>query len=158
MSETRTGRRSGQESVPPSVESHQGSAGWNPIFLTHRKLDFSGETKPLIDILCALKDAEPAETASDLAGESFVRAFMKTSLDSDACLPRAERVETLCFGASVRLLLEEKGLGNQKLVALVDERSFNDDETGLGQTRGPFTACGLYQALKETPVSWYGDR
>lgn len=158
MSGFRSGRRSCQGSVSTSVTSLQISRGWDPIFETRRELDFSGETRPFIDILSDLKDGESAETASDLSGETFVRAFMKDSIDSDACLPRADRVERLCFGANVRLLLEEKGLGNQRPVALLDDRAFSGDGAGPGSIRGPFTARGLYQALKEKPVSWYGDR
>ena len=153
MSEARPKRRSGLGSAPTPGTSFQNSGGWDPVFETRRDIDLLGETTPLIDILAVLKEADLAETATDLAGESFVRVFMKGSLDSDACLPRADRVEALCFGASVRLLLEEKGLGNRKLVALVDERSFSDGGAEEGRTRGPLTARGLYQALRHKQVS-----
>lgn len=129
-----------------------GQSGWDRRFEERRYvIDYSIENRPFVDIIADLKDAEPAARASDLAGDSFVRVFMKSERESDACLPRADRVETVCFGADVRQLVE--GKGSLETIALLDEGSFGPDGKFESRPyRGPLTALQLYRALS-LPVS-----
>ena len=57
---------------------------WNPIFATRRQnIKYAIENKPYIEGLAA--------------DESVVRYFMKSLIESDACLPRADKVEDYRF-------------------------------------------------------------
>jgi hypothetical protein len=139
----------GSKSVREASSSFRIPCGWNPAFAERRNLVLETENKPHIDTRAELLKLESAETASDLEGKSFVRVFMQGPRDSDICLPRADRVEAICLGANVRLLLEEKGRGNQERVALLDERSFEGERQRSRTPKGPLTARDLYLALKQ---------
>ena len=112
---------------------------WNPIFATHREnIQYAVENEPLIESW-GLED-------------DIVRGFMKDVDESDACLPRADKVEQYCFGASLEALQAEKGdVGGP--IALLDERSSACGEEQARRYRGPLTARQLYEELKR-PVSW----
>jgi hypothetical protein len=53
--------------------------------------------------------------------ENVVRCFMTSSIESDACLPRADKVE-FCCGATLEALKAEKGEFGEP-IAWLDERS-----------------------------------
>jgi hypothetical protein len=112
---------------------------WNPIFTTRREdTQYADENKPWIEGL----DLE----------DGVVRCFMKSYDESDACLPRADKVEQYCFGATLEALEAEKGEIDGPIIAWLDERS---SDRGLERARiyrGPLTARRLYQELKR-PVS-----
>jgi hypothetical protein len=110
---------------------------WNPIFMTRREnLRYAVENEPYIER--GLED-------------DVIRGFMKGDDESDACLPRADKVEQYCFGASLGMLQAEKGdVGGP--IALLDERSSAGGKEQARQYRGPLTAPRLYEELKR-PVS-----
>lgn len=114
---------------------------WDPIFETRRDdIDYATENKPLIDG----RDLELEE-------DGIVRCFMKSKEESDACLPRAERVEEYCSGASLDALQAEKGeVGGPN--AWLDERSFAGEKEQAREYRGVLTPRTLFQALSR-PVS-----
>jgi hypothetical protein len=79
----------------PSLFQKLSTLEWNPIFATCREdVQYSAENEPLIE-------------SRDL-GEGVVRCFMKGKDESDACLPRADKVEEYCFGATLKELQEGK--------------------------------------------------
>lgn len=87
-----------------------------------------------------------------LPKDDIVRGFMKDGDESDACLPRADKVEQYCFGASLEALQAEKAdVGGP--VAWLDERSCAGGKEQARRYRGPLTARQLYEQLKR-PVSW----
>jgi hypothetical protein len=111
---------------------------WNPIFATRREdVKYDVENEPLIES----RDAE----------DGVVRCFMKSYDESDACLPRADKVEEFCFGATLAALQVEKGEVGEP-IAWLDERSSAGGEERARGYRGPLTARRLYQELKR-PVS-----
>ena len=82
---------------------------WNPIFATRREnIKYATENKPYIE--------------DRVEDDNVVRCFMKSSIESDACLPRADKVEDYCFGATLEALQAEKGKVGEP-VAWLDERS-----------------------------------
>jgi len=111
---------------------------WNPIFATRREnIQYAVENEPLIE--------------SRGLEDDVVRGFMKGVDESDACLPRADKVEQYCFGASLGMLQAEKGdVGGP--IALLDERSSAGGKERTRQYLGPLTARELYEELKR-PVS-----
>lgn len=81
---------------------------------------------------------------------------MKDGDESDACLPRADKVEKYCFGASLEALQAEKGdVGGP--IAWLDERSCAGGKEQVRKYRGPLTARQLYEQLKR-PVSSQQDK
>jgi hypothetical protein len=111
---------------------------WNPIFATRRQnINYANENKPYIQ--------------DPVADENVVRCFMKSSIESDACLPRADKVEDYCFGATLEALQAEKGDVGEP-IAWLDERSSAGGKERARGYRGPLTARRLYQELKR-PVS-----
>jgi hypothetical protein len=114
---------------------------WNPIFATRRQ-----------DIKEANENEQFIETRE--VEDSVVRCFMKSPDESDACLclPRADKVEGVCFGASLEDLQAEKGEPSKRSVAWLDERSSAAGKEHARAYRGPLTAPRLYQELKR-PVS-----
>jgi hypothetical protein len=112
---------------------------WNPIFTTRREdTQYADENKPWIEGL----DLE----------DGVVRCFMKSYDESDACLPRVDKVEQYCFGATLEALEAEKGGINEPVIAWLDERSSDGGRERARSYRGPLTARRLYQELKR-PVS-----
>lgn len=150
------GRRheTSSNSIKLTTSPFRDARGWDPAFSEHRSLILSTENKPYIDTKAEILELSNAETASDLGGESFVRVFMQDTRDSTICLPRADRVDAICRGASLNILLEAKGDGNQEHVALLSERGFVGKELCSRPSKGQLTARDLYHALKE-PVSIY---
>ncbi len=112
---------------------------WSPIFATRREnIQYAVENEPLIE--------------SRGLEDDVVRGFMKDVDESDACLPRADKVEQYCFGASLEALQAEKAdVGGP--IALLDERSSAGGKQQARRYRGPLTAPQLYEELKR-PVSW----
>jgi hypothetical protein len=118
--------------------SNLAPAEWNPIFETRRDdIDYAAENKALID-------------GRDLE-DGVVRCFMKSRDESDACLPRADRVEEYCFGATLDALEAEKGEEDEPN-AWLDERSSAGGKEQAREYRGLLGPRTLYQALKR-PVS-----
>jgi hypothetical protein len=78
---------------------------------------------------------------------------MKSDDESDACLPRADKVEEFCFGATLEDLQAEKGEASKRLIAWLDERMSAMGNEYARAYRGPLTAVRLYQELKR-PVSY----
>jgi len=111
---------------------------WNPIFTTRRE-----------DFQYALEN-EPWIEGFDLE-DGVVRCFMKSYDESDACLPRADKVEQYCFGATLEALKAEKGEIGEPIAWLDERGSVRGKEQARGY-RGPLTARRLYQELKR-PVS-----
>jgi hypothetical protein len=113
---------------------------WNPVFATRRtNLQYGVENGTCIENRGLLED-------------DVVRGFMKDFEESDACLPRADKVEQYCFGASLEALQEGKGnFGGP--IAWLDERSCVGGKEQVRRYRGPLTARQLYEQLKR-PVSW----
>ncbi|KAE9375126.1 hypothetical protein N431DRAFT_402425 [Stipitochalara longipes BDJ] len=71
---------------------------------------------------------------------------MKGKDESDACLPRADKVEEYCFGATLKALQTEKGeVGGP--IAWLDERSSAEGKERARSYRGLLTARSLYQEL-----------
>ena len=113
---------------------------WNPIFATRRT-----------NILFGVENETCIENRG-LQEDDVVRGFMKDGDESDACLPRADKVEQYCFGASLGALQAEKGdVGGP--IAWLDERSCAGEKEQVRKYRGPLTARQLYEQLKR-PVSW----
>jgi hypothetical protein len=115
---------------------------WNPIFATRREdVTYALENKPLIEG----RDLEESE-------DGVVRFFMKSKDESDACLPRAEKVEEYCFGATtLEALQAEKGeVGGPN--SWLDERSSAGGKEQARQYRGLLTPQSLYRELRR-PVS-----
>jgi hypothetical protein len=111
---------------------------WNPIFTTRRKdILYADENKPWIEGL----DLE----------DGVVRCFMKSYDESDACLPRVDKVEQYCFGATLEALKAEKGEIGEPIAWLDERRSVLGMEQARSY-RGPLTARRLYKELKR-PVS-----
>ena len=113
---------------------------WNPIFATRRtNLQKGVENETCIENRGLLED-------------DVVRGFMKDGDESAACLPRADKVEQYCFGASLEALQAEKGdVGGP--IAWLDERSCANGKEQVRKYRGPLTARQLYEQLRR-PVSW----
>jgi hypothetical protein len=113
---------------------------WSPIFATRREnIQYVVENEPLIE-------------TRGLEDDDVVRGFMKDVDESDACLPRADKAEQYCFGASLEALQAEKGdIGGP--IAWLDERSCAGGKEQARRYRGPLTAHQLYEQLKR-PVSW----
>ncbi|KAN0112261.1 hypothetical protein V8E51_005212 [Hyaloscypha variabilis] len=71
---------------------------------------------------------------------------MKGKDESDACLPRADKVEEYCFGATLKELQEGKrDVGGP--IAWLDERSSAEGKERARSYRGLLTARDLYQEL-----------
>jgi hypothetical protein len=123
----------------PSLFLDRTPPEWNPVFATRREgLRDAVENEPFIES----RDVE----------DGVVRCFMKSYDESDACLPRAEKVEQYCFGATLEALEAEKGEISEPTVAWLDERSSAGGKERARHYRGPLTARRLYQELKK-PVS-----
>lgn len=118
---------------------------WNPIFATRRgDVQYAIENEALIE-------------SRELEDDGVVRGFMKSFDESDACLPRADKVAQSCFGATLEALQAEKGEGEGERkvgepIAWLDERSSAGGKEQARRYRGPLTARRLYQELKR-PVS-----
>jgi len=114
-------------------------AEWNSIFEARRDdVDYAIENKPLI----AERDLE----------DGVVRCFMKSKEESDACLPRPEKVEAYCRGATLDALQEEKvDVGGPN--AWLDERSSAGGKEQARGYRGLLTPRSLYHELRR-PVSF----
>jgi hypothetical protein len=112
---------------------------WSPIFATRREnIQYAVENEPFIETRW-------------LEDDDVIRGFMKDVDESDACLPRVDKVEQYCFGASLEVLQAEKGdVGGP--IALLDERSSAGGKEQARRYRGPLTARRLYEELKR-PVS-----
>jgi hypothetical protein len=110
---------------------------WNPIFTTRRKdVQYATENERLIES----RDLEVLE-------DGVVRCFMKSKDESDACLPRADKVEEYCVGATLGALQAEKGeVGGPN--AWLDERSSAGGKEQARRYRGLLTPRSLYQELR----------
>jgi hypothetical protein len=81
---------------------------WNPKFATRREnVSNATENKRFIE--------------DEVADDSLIRCFMKSSIESDACLPRADKIEEYCFGATLEALQAEKGEEVGEPIAWLDE-------------------------------------
>lgn len=108
---------------------------WNSTFGTRREDVSYKENEALVDRF-------PDD-------ESMIRLFMKSYDESDACPPRADKVENFCFGATLEALQEQVG-GLE--AALLDDRGSAGGKEQARKYKGPLTARRLYQELKR-PVS-----
>jgi len=118
---------------------------WPEEFKSRREIvDNDAENRPLIEALAGGSAVEEEETA--------VRAFMQGPDEPDNCLPQADKVQLFCSQANLNSLKSnEKG----DLVALLDDRSFEEGNEGPRDHRGPLTARDLYHELRK-PVSLSG--
>jgi hypothetical protein len=80
-------------------------------------------------------------------GEDFIRCLLRDDIGR-AISPEADAVERFCRGASLTALQEDKGAG-MTIVAIFDQRSFDDAENRDHTNFGPLTAWGLYRVLKD---------
>jgi hypothetical protein len=131
-------RRSAGGGSKPSPFLNLTPSEWPLIFDSRREdVLYAIENKPFIE------SREPED--------SVVRCFMKNYDESDACLPRADKVEQYCFGATMEALKSEKGVVGEP-IAWLDERSSAGGNEQVRRYRGPLTPRRLYQELKR-PVS-----
>lgn len=103
-------------------------------------VDLETENRPYIDSLLQESD-----------GGNPIRLFMNDPDQPETRQPCADLVEDFCAGPSLAAAEVGEGQagGAQRLVALVDEKSF---EGGIVRSRrylGPLTAEGLYHVLIE---------
>jgi hypothetical protein len=75
---------------------------------------------------------------------------MKAPFDSELCIPQADRVEDVCFGASFEGLLKGRSeAGGEHFVAWLDEGCFVGDEFRRRPLNDPLTARDLFHLLKK---------
>ena len=139
MANSRGEQRSAQRT---SLRLNLTPCEWNREFATRRPdLDYSRENIPYI--------------VTQGLNENVVRTFMLDPDESDVCSPQADMVEAYCIGASLEALGADEGEANERFVAYLDEREF-EEGGGPGRQRpyqGPLTAGKLYRELKK-PVSF----
>lgn len=145
----RGNRQAPQPRVSPSG-SPQVSGVWDTVFQERREVDLTIEDTPCINVLARLEKGEPGTATNDVGLDNPIRQFMKSPDESDACMPRADRVEAVCAGADIRQLMDAAGPGNQNTVALIDERTFTEGDESVSRTpRGPLTSHQLCLCLRE---------
>jgi hypothetical protein len=127
------------------------TCGWNPKFTTRREeVDCRIDNKPFIEARAEIGLEDNMETRPELGeDENIIRTFMCSRHESDI---RTDKVEAFCFGANLKLLQEGKGECSEKVVAWLDERSFEAGKSLPRTKPGPLTANRLYKELKK-PVS-----
>jgi hypothetical protein len=132
-------RNPGQAGLGHSPFRNLAPAEWNSIFESRRgDIDYAIENKPLI----AGRDLE----------DSVVRCFMKSKDESDACLPRSQKVEAYCRGATLDALQEEEvDVGGPN--SWLDERSYAGGKEQARGYRGLLTPRSLYHELRR-PVNF----
>ena len=120
---------------------------WNSEFATRRDLHYSTENEPYIEWRMKL-GTEDVETRAEAGEEeSVIQTFMRGPDESDVCLPQADKIENVCYGAN----LESLRAASESLlpIALLDERSFEGEIERPRAYRGPLTARDLYKELKK---------
>jgi hypothetical protein len=113
------------------------SVKWDSRFKERQKFIRKNENEPYIN---TLKHEDGEE-----GGVSLARTFMQGPDTNNICVPQADKVSRFCSGASLDGLQDSKA---PHLVALLDERSINGGTIRCRDTRGPWTARGLYDKLR----------
>jgi hypothetical protein len=134
-----------------------GSCEWNPLFSTRQDLNYDCENLLWVEVLAGLGMGDNDETDVETGEEeSVIRKFMRGPDDPDVCSPQADKVGSICEGATLELLQRDKPEGGkpEPLVALLLQRSvtLGERKGRPRQYRGPLTARNLYRDLKK-PVS-----
>ena len=136
---------------------HPNSCEWNPKFSTRQDLNYECENLRWVEVLAGPETEDNDETDVDPGEESVIRKFMHGPDDPDVCSPQADKVGSICEGATLELLQRDKPEGDEteRLVALLLQRSvtFGERKGCPREYRGPLTARNLYRDLKK-PVSW----